>query len=110
MKLHNVPGLNAAVDRLQLSDLEAVTGPSNSDTFPVSTKSEVKILSTAGPDEEKLKFILDRSGYSLTITKGQRKYGGPPPNWIGLPPSNRCQVILLLNSIFYSAYLHLIKM
>ncbi|XP_064617674.1 heterogeneous nuclear ribonucleoprotein R-like isoform X2 [Liolophura sinensis] len=34
-----------------------------------------------GPDEAKLKEILDRTGYSLDVTTGQRKYGGPPPNW-----------------------------
>ncbi|XP_041352548.1 heterogeneous nuclear ribonucleoprotein R-like isoform X2 [Gigantopelta aegis] len=32
-----------------------------------------------GPDEAKLKEILDRTGYSLDVTTGQRKYGGPPP-------------------------------
>lgn len=32
-----------------------------------------------GPDEAKLKAILDRTGYSLDVTTGQRKYGGPPP-------------------------------
>lgn len=33
-----------------------------------------------GPDEAKLKEIRDRTGYSLDVTTGQRKYGGPPPN------------------------------
>ena len=33
-----------------------------------------------GPDEIKLKQILDRTGYKLEITAGQRKYGGPPPS------------------------------
>ena len=28
-----------------------------------------------------LKAILDRTSYSLDVTTGQRKYGGPPPNW-----------------------------
>jgi len=32
-----------------------------------------------GPDEAKLKAILERTGYSLDVTTGQRKYGGPPP-------------------------------
>lgn len=36
-----------------------------------------------GPDEAKLKEILERTGYSLDVTTGQRKYGGPPP---GGPP------------------------
>ena len=34
-----------------------------------------------GPDESKLKELLDRTGYTLDVTTGQRKYGGPPPGW-----------------------------
>lgn len=45
-----------------------------------------------GPDEEKIKAILQRTGYSLDVTTGQRKYGGPPPAWTGTPPSNGCEV------------------
>lgn len=39
-----------------------------------------------GPDEAKLKEILERTGYSLDVTTGQRKYGGPPPNWDSTQP------------------------
>jgi len=45
-----------------------------------------------GPNEEKLKAILDRTGYALDVTTGQRKYGGPPPNWDGPPPGPGCEV------------------
>ena len=45
-----------------------------------------------GPDEEKIKAILDRTGYSLDVTTGQRKYGGPPPGWEGASPGNGCEV------------------
>jgi len=45
-----------------------------------------------GPDEEKIRAILDRTGYSLDVTTGQRKYGGPPPVWEGAPPGNGCEV------------------
>ncbi|XP_045028233.1 heterogeneous nuclear ribonucleoprotein Q isoform X1 [Daphnia magna] len=45
-----------------------------------------------GPDEEKIKAILDRTGYKLDVTTGQRKYGGPPPNWTDPPPPNGCEV------------------
>lgn len=34
-----------------------------------------------GPDENKLKEILERTGYSNEVSSGQRKYGGPPPDW-----------------------------
>ncbi|CAF3752112.1 unnamed protein product [Adineta steineri] len=33
-----------------------------------------------GPDEAKLKLIVDRTGYKTEVTAGQRKYGGPPPD------------------------------
>jgi len=39
-----------------------------------------------GPDEAKLNEILARTGYSLDVTTGQRKYGGPPPDSDGTPP------------------------
>uniref|UniRef100_A0A8C6MN22 Heterogeneous nuclear ribonucleoprotein R n=1 Tax=Nothobranchius furzeri TaxID=105023 RepID=A0A8C6MN22_NOTFU len=35
--------------------------------------------STKGPDESKIKSLLERTGYTLDVTTGQRKYGGPPP-------------------------------
>jgi len=33
-----------------------------------------------------MQVILDRSGYSLDVTTGQRKYGGPPPGLPSAPP------------------------
>ncbi|KAJ8920437.1 hypothetical protein NQ315_005305 [Exocentrus adspersus] len=45
-----------------------------------------------GPDEEKIKQILDRTGYTLDVTTGQRKYGGPPPGWEGPSPGAGCEV------------------
>ncbi|XP_046738996.1 heterogeneous nuclear ribonucleoprotein R isoform X1 [Diprion similis] len=44
------------------------------------------------PDEDKIKMILERTGYSLDVTTGQRKYGGPPPGWEGPTPGNGCEV------------------
>ncbi|CAF0784046.1 unnamed protein product [Rotaria sordida] len=41
-----------------------------------------------GPDEAKLKQILDRTGYKIDITAGQRKYGGPPPDGPERPAPN----------------------
>lgn len=45
-----------------------------------------------GPDEAKIKALLDRSGYTLDITTGQRKYGGPPPGWEGPAPGTGSEV------------------
>ncbi|XP_065316371.1 putative uncharacterized protein DDB_G0282133 isoform X2 [Gordionus sp. m RMFG-2023] len=53
-----------------------------------SHKNQIK----RGPSETKLKEILDRTGYSHNITAGQRKYGGPPPDWEGSPPSLGCEI------------------
>lgn len=70
-----------------------------------------QVIQAKGPDEDKIKQILERTGYSLDVTtgnlnfllhqrhsfnfvylKGQRKYGGPPPNWSGSNPCNGCEV------------------
>ncbi|CAG9579589.1 unnamed protein product [Danaus chrysippus] len=45
-----------------------------------------------GPDEEKIRQILQRTGYTLDVTTGQRKYGGPPPGWEGGTPGAGCEV------------------
>ncbi|CAD6184809.1 unnamed protein product [Caenorhabditis auriculariae] len=37
----------------------------------------------SGPPSDSLQEIIDRTGYSMEITVGQRKYGGPPPDWEG---------------------------
>ncbi|XP_018394697.1 PREDICTED: heterogeneous nuclear ribonucleoprotein R isoform X2 [Cyphomyrmex costatus] len=44
------------------------------------------------PDEDKIKLILERTGYPLDVTTGQRKYGGPPPDWEGPTPGTGCEV------------------
>ncbi|XP_077289142.1 synaptotagmin binding cytoplasmic RNA interacting protein isoform X2 [Arctopsyche grandis] len=45
-----------------------------------------------GPDEDKIKAILARTNYTLDVTTGQRKYGGPPPGWEGATPGIGCEV------------------
>ena len=59
-----------------------------------SSNGTASNTSHQGPDEEKIKAILDRTGYSLDVTTGQRKYGGPPPGWEGASPGNGCEVSL----------------
>ena len=64
-----------------------------------------------------LQSILERTGYTLDVTTGQRKYGGPPPGWDGPTPGNGCEVssafiicsckyflnVALVNSHFHSS-------
>ena len=40
-----------------------------------------------------LQEILDRTGYSLDVTTGQRKYGGPPPGMPATPPGPGHEVL-----------------
>jgi RNA recognition motif-containing protein len=71
------------------SNLEHVT---NKSAFLCSIMkvNRQKMKTTAdhrpGPDDLKIKAILERTGYSLDVTTGQRKYGGPPPKWDGPTP------------------------
>ncbi|XP_023694956.2 heterogeneous nuclear ribonucleoprotein Q-like isoform X2 [Paramormyrops kingsleyae] len=49
-------------------------------TYRQREKQGTKVLeSNKGPDEAKIKALLERTGYTLDVTTGQRKYGGPPP-------------------------------
>ncbi|XP_048830302.1 heterogeneous nuclear ribonucleoprotein Q isoform X2 [Brienomyrus brachyistius] len=49
-------------------------------TYRQREKQGTKVLeSNKGPDETKIKALLERTGYTLDVTTGQRKYGGPPP-------------------------------
>lgn len=52
-----------------------------------STGGDTTATNTASNAEEaKIKALLERTGYTLDITAGQRKYGGPPPGWEGPAP------------------------
>jgi RNA recognition motif-containing protein len=33
-------------------------------------------------------------GYTLDVTTGQRKYGGPPPDWTDPPPAPGCEIFV----------------
>jgi len=44
-------------------------------------------LESSGPELEKIQEILDRTGYPLDVSVGQRKYGGPPPDFSGSIPT-----------------------
>ncbi|XP_063078840.1 heterogeneous nuclear ribonucleoprotein Q-like isoform X1 [Engraulis encrasicolus] len=58
-------------------------------TYRQREKQGTKVSdSSKGPDEAKIKELLDRTGYTLDVTTGQRKYGGPPPEAVysGLQP------------------------
>ncbi|XP_069756776.1 APOBEC1 complementation factor isoform X2 [Narcine bancroftii] len=44
--------------------------------------------------EESLRTLIQRTGYSLVQENGQRKYGGPPPGWEGLPPERGCEIFI----------------
>jgi Q family heterogeneous nuclear ribonucleoprotein R len=37
---------------------------------------------------------MEKTGYSMIQENGQRKYGGPPPNWEGPPPPKGCEIFV----------------
>ena len=43
--------------------------------------------------------ILDRTSYSLDVTTGQRKYGGPPPGMSATPPGPGHEVLYLISTM-----------
>jgi len=77
-----------------IGSVAATVGASTvSGTSSTDTSFDLKPVGK-GPDEAKIKEILERTGYTLDVTTGQRKYGGPPPDWEDPPPPNGCEVSL----------------
>eukprot|EP00096_Caligus_rogercresseyi_P005861 TRINITY_DN2190_c0_g1_i2.p1 TRINITY_DN2190_c0_g1~~TRINITY_DN2190_c0_g1_i2.p1 ORF type:complete len:686 (-),score=223.14 TRINITY_DN2190_c0_g1_i2:1217-3274(-) len=118
LKEFAVPGAIAVLNQFQESNLEHVTNKSaylcgvmktyrqKSRSVTVNGSGSSPSYSSSGgsgslngggstgkgPDEKKIKAILERTGYTLDVTTGQRKFGGPPPNWDGPVPGNGCEV------------------
>ncbi|XP_075716437.1 putative RNA-binding protein 46 [Rhinoderma darwinii] len=45
-------------------------------------------------NEAALLALMEETGYNLVQENGQRKFGGPPPGWEGLPPPRGCEVFV----------------
>ncbi|KAI1286029.1 Heterogeneous nuclear ribonucleoprotein Q [Halotydeus destructor] len=104
----NIDGAISVLNEFEESKLEHVTNKSaflcglmkthrqkKKETFNSKDSVKSESLGTQpGPDEAKLKAILERTGYSLDITSGQRKYGGPPPDWTERVPGAGCEIFV----------------
>jgi len=47
-----------------------------------------------GPNAEALSQIIARTGYPHEVTPSLRRYGGPPPDWVGPKPTQGVEVFL----------------
>ncbi|XP_061125273.1 probable RNA-binding protein 46 [Syngnathus typhle] len=64
--------------------------------------SSEKVVPVKGMEEFKKSFsiqmalvaLMDKTGYDILQENGQRKYGGPPPNWKGPAPRIDCEVFV----------------
>ncbi|KAJ8287490.1 hypothetical protein COCON_G00001490 [Conger conger] len=87
----NEEGALSVLQQFKESDLSHVQ------TYRQREKQGSKVQeSTKGPDESKIKALLERTGYTLDVTTGQRKYGGPPPEEVysGLQPGVGTEVFV----------------
>ncbi|XP_042299221.1 heterogeneous nuclear ribonucleoprotein Q isoform X7 [Sceloporus undulatus] len=95
LKEFNEEGALAVLQQFKDSDLSHVQNKSAflcgvMKTYRQREKQGTKVAdSSKGPDEAKIKALLERTGYTLDVTTGQRKYGGPPPECVysGQQPS-----------------------
>ncbi|XP_041840454.1 probable RNA-binding protein 46 isoform X2 [Melanotaenia boesemani] len=53
------------------------------DNFEVSCTKELALLT-----------LMKKTGYNMVQENGQRKYGGPPPDWDGPAPPRDCEVFV----------------
>ncbi|KAG9480014.1 probable RNA-binding protein 46 [Eleutherodactylus coqui] len=52
------------------------------------------ISSTGTQNEAALLALMENTGYSMVQENGQRKFGGPPPDWEGPPPPRGCEIFV----------------
>lgn len=45
-------------------------------------------------NDQKQIELIQRTGYELSQRNGQRIYGGPPPNWLGPPPTKGTEIFV----------------
>ncbi|KAJ8333185.1 hypothetical protein SKAU_G00420810 [Synaphobranchus kaupii] len=98
----NEEGAMSVLQQFKESDLSHVQNKSAflcgvMKTYRQREKQGSKVQeSTKGPDESKIKALLERTGYTLDVTTGQRKYGGPPPEelYSGLQPGVGTEVFV----------------
>ncbi|XP_016013585.1 heterogeneous nuclear ribonucleoprotein Q isoform X6 [Rousettus aegyptiacus] len=112
LKEFNEDGALAVLQQFKDSDLSHVQNKSAflcgvMKTYRQREKQGTKVAdSSKGPDEAKIKALLERTGYTLDVTTGQRKYGGPPPDSVysGQQPSVGTEVKKLKTCTFCSKY------
>lgn len=88
-------GAIQVLQQFKESDLEHVTNKSAYLCGVMKAfrqKFKLPNVEKRGPDEAKIREILNRTGYTLDVTTGQRKYGGPPPDYDGAMPGNGQEV------------------
>ncbi|KAM3857446.1 putative RNA-binding protein 46 [Diretmus argenteus] len=44
--------------------------------------------------QEALLALMEETGYNLVQENGERRFGGPPPGWVGDPPPRGCEVFV----------------
>ncbi|XP_029571594.1 heterogeneous nuclear ribonucleoprotein R isoform X4 [Salmo trutta] len=85
LRAFNEVGALSVLSQFKESDLTHVQNKSAflcaaMKTYRQREKQGSKVQETSkGPAESKIKALLERTGYTLDVTTGQRKYGGPPP-------------------------------
>ncbi|XP_069487866.1 RNA-binding protein 47 isoform X2 [Ambystoma mexicanum] len=65
----------------------------SNDSSNMSTSNVLEGVAGA-PNESALLALMERTGYAMVQENGQRKYGGPPPDWEGLHPPRGCEVFV----------------
>ncbi|XP_078534402.1 RNA-binding protein 47 isoform X2 [Lissotriton helveticus] len=65
----------------------------SNDSSTMSTSNLAEGVAGA-PNEAALLALMERTGYTMVQENGQRKYGGPPPDWEGLHPPRGCEVFV----------------
>nr|XP_006818851.1 PREDICTED: APOBEC1 complementation factor isoform X4 [Saccoglossus kowalevskii] len=74
---------SVVVPNSQASNMETISGKTQPPEGIAGARNETALLS-----------LMERTGYNIIQENGQRKYGGPPPNWEGITPGRGCEIFV----------------
>lgn len=63
-------------------------------SFAAMATGEKVVGVTGAPNETALLSLMEKTGYQMLQENGQRKYGGPPPEWEGPVPQRGCEIFV----------------
>jgi len=94
----------SVVEKLSMFFANIISCHQQSQEAETAGSFELPEYSYFTPNADHIRELLNRTGYSLTVTTGQRKYGGPPPESVYTEGASRGKGEVFIGSLNRDAF------